>query len=179
MKMIEPKQKQLIHIAKTQCGLSDVEYRDLLAGQTKDKKTSSSDLTYFEADAVINYFVKTLGFNVKSNYIRTSGAARRQRWAYAHTRRSGNKPLPGNVVAMPSPVQMQLIDDLAGQVTWKFEDGFTRWLGKYIKTDKIRTSAQAQRAIEGLKGLLTNQNKKGHCEPSLDRRGNLNGDIRD
>jgi hypothetical protein len=38
VKQIEPKQTQLLHIAKSQCKLSDVEYRDLLAGHSKDKK---------------------------------------------------------------------------------------------------------------------------------------------
>lgn len=144
--MIEPKQTQLIHIAKTQCGLSDVEYRDLLAGQTKGKKTSSSDLTYFEADAVINYFVKTLGFKIRARGCNPlfSLASRARR------------PLPGNVTALPSPKQLKLIDALGAQVAWKYADGFQRWLAKYIKTDKIRTSAQAQRAIEGLKGMIKN-----------------------
>lgn len=157
MRQIEPKQIQLIHIAKTQCGLSDVEYRDLIAGHNKRGKDSSADLTYAEASDVINYFVKTLGFRIKSNYIRTSGAARRQRWAYASTRRSGNRPLPGNVVAFPSPMQLDMIDSLSAQVAWKFADGYQRWLAKYLKISRIATSAQAQRAIEGLKGMLKNQ----------------------
>jgi phage gp16-like protein len=83
MKMIEPIQVQLIHIAKTQLGLSREEYEAAIMGQTKGQKISSKDLTYFEADGLINYF-KTLGFRIQSNYIRTSGAARRARWSYAN-----------------------------------------------------------------------------------------------
>ncbi len=155
----DAKQKQLIHIAKAQCGLSDVEYRDLIAGHNKRGKDSSADLTYAEADAVINYFVKTLGFKIKSNYIRTSGEYRRKRWAYANSRRSGNKPLPGNVVAMPSAMQLDMIATLSAQVAWKYADGYQRWLAKYLKISRITTSAQAQRAIEGLKGMIKNQVK--------------------
>jgi hypothetical protein len=146
VKQIEPKQTQLLHIAKSQCKLSDVEYRDLLAGQTKDKKTSSKDLTYSEADAVLNYFVKTLGFK-----IRTRGCNP----LFSRTARARG-PLPGNVTALPSPHQLNLIEALGAQVTWKYADGFQRWLAKYVKTDKIRTSAQASRCIEGLKGMLKN-----------------------
>ena len=105
MQKIDAKQKQLIHIAQAQLGIPDEDYRDILAAQTKGKKTSSKDLTYFEADAVINYFVK-LGFKIQSNYIRTAGAARRQRWQYANAKRTarpqGNAPLPGNVFILPS-----------------------------------------------------------------------------
>jgi hypothetical protein len=164
MKMIEPKQIQLLHIAKSQCGLSDDDYRDIIAGQTKGKKTSSKDLTYFEADAVINYFVKTLGFKVKSKYIRTSGAARRSRWQYAsrgtmHRAPTRTAPLPDNVTQLPSRDQLDMIDALAEQITWKVEGGFTRWLFKYFHTERITTVAQAQRVTEGLKGMLVNQNK--------------------
>lgn len=160
MKKIDPVQIKMIHVAVGQLGLSDDTYRDILHGHYKAE--SCKDLSYSQASALIDHF-KTLGFRIKS-----VGRAPRARRSSAR-----------NVTFLPSPVQLQLLNDLAAQVTWKFDDGFTRWLTKYIKTDKVRTSAQAQRAIEGLKGLLMNQNKKGHCEPSLDRRGNLNGDIRD
>jgi hypothetical protein len=148
MKMIEPKQKQLIHIAQSQCKLSDVEYRDIIAGQTKGKKTSSKDLTYFEADAVINYFVKTLGFKIV-------GRDRRSRRSPA--RRSSAR----NVTFLPSTDQLNMIDTLKVQIQWQLADGFQRWLAKYIKTDRVRTSAQAQRAIEGLKGMIKNVKREG------------------
>lgn len=155
-KMIDAKQIQLIHIAQTQLCLSDDNYRSIIAAQTKGKKHSSKDLTYFEADAVINYFVKTLGFKIKSNYIRTAGAARRAYWHPANARRSSGQT-PSNVFVLPSRDQLEMINTLAGKITWKVEDGFQRWLKKYIKTDRIKTADQASRTIEGLKGLLAHQ----------------------
>lgn len=152
----DAKQKQLIHIAKAQCGVPDDQYRAIIAGRTQGKKTSCKELTYDEADQVINYFVKNLGFKIKSSYIRTAGEYRRKRWAYANSRRSGNKPLPGNVVAFPSPMQLDMIATLSAQVAWKFADGYQRWLAKYLKISRITTSAQAQRCIEGLKGMIKN-----------------------
>ncbi len=151
MKMIEPIQVQLIHIAKTQLGLSREEYEAAIMGQTKGKKISSKDLTYFEADGLINYF-KTLGFRIQSNYIRTSGAARRSRRAHANAARRAR-----NVVLMPSRDQMEMIEVLIKKIPWRLEDGYRRWLEKNMKITRIRTAEQASDVIEGLKGLMKTQ----------------------
>jgi len=157
MKMIEPKQIQLLHIQKAQLGLSDDEYRDAIAGQTKGKKRSSKGLTYFEADGLITYFSK-LGAKIQSNYIRTSGAARRARWQYANSNRKSVRPAQaGNVVMMPSRDQLEMIDVLTKKIAWRFEDGYERWLKRYMKIKRIVTAQQASDTIEGLKGLLKNQ----------------------
>jgi hypothetical protein len=152
MKMIEPIQVQLIHIAKTQLGLSREEYEAAIMGQTKGKKQSSKELSYFEADGLINYF-KTLGFKIQSSYIRTSGAARRARWQPANDRRRARKN-PGNVVMMPSKEQLTMIGVLAKKVPWRLADGYRRWLTERMKIERIVTSEQAIKVIEGLKGLL-------------------------
>lgn len=159
---IDPKQIQLIHVARAQCGLSDDEYRAVIAGRTRGKKTSSRDLTYDEADAVINYFVKELGFKIRSNYIRTSGEYRRKKWAYANSCRSGNKPLPNNVVALPSREQLDMIGALVRKIDWRVGDGYERWRKKYMQISRIVTARQAAAVIEGLKGLLEHQ--KPHME---------------
>jgi phage gp16-like protein len=158
MKMIEPVQLKLIHIAKKQCGLDDTMYRDIITAQTKGKKQSSRDLSYFEADAVINYFVKKLGFKIQSNYIRTAGAARRQRWAHANMRRAaGGQQRPANVYVMASADQIKMINALAGQVAWKVKGGFHLWMIKYYKIDMVKTDKEASDVIEGLKKLLDHQ----------------------
>ncbi len=154
--MVDAKQKQLIHIAKTQLGLSDVNYRTIIEAQTKGKKNSSKDLTYFEADAVINYFVKKLGFEIQSNYIRTSGAARRARWQKIYKPQRIGKT-PTNLFILPSPDQLEMIDALVKKIAWRFEDGYDRWMKKYMKIDRIKTDDDACKVIEGLKGMLYNQ----------------------
>lgn len=183
-KKIDATQTKLIHIAQAQLCLSDDNYRSIIAAQTKGEKHSSKDLTYWEADAVINYFVKTLGFKIKSNYIRTAGAARRKRWQYANQHK-GQKPplspftkggsqnenspltkggsrgiLPSNVFVLPSRDQLDMIEALVKKITWRFDDGYDRWRQKYIKTDRIKTADQASDTIEGLKGLLAHQEGK-------------------
>ena len=53
---------QLIHIAKSQIGLSDEDYRAVLESTTK--KTSCSNMSLFELNEVLKA-VKKLGFKVK------------------------------------------------------------------------------------------------------------------
>jgi hypothetical protein len=55
-----------------------------------------------------------------------------------------------------------MINALAGKIRWRVEDGFQRWMKKYIKIDQIRTDDEACKVIEGLKGMLINQD--GDCD---------------
>jgi hypothetical protein len=152
MKMIEPIQVQLIHVQAAQLGLSRDEYEAAIGAQTKGKKQSSKELTYFEADALINYFA-SLGAKIKSNYIRTAGAARRARWQPASDRRRARRNA-ANVVVLASPDQLEMIDVLVKKIPWRFEDGYQRWLTKYMKIKRIVTIEQASDTIEGLKKML-------------------------
>lgn len=153
MKGIEPIQIQLIHIAKSQLGLSRDEYEAAIAGQTKGKKRSSKDLTYAEAGALIDYF-KTLGFKIKSHYNRGRKEAR-------IARRDGK-----NVISLPSPEEMGMIQALKVKVHWRFEDGYERWLSKYMRIERVMTAPHAYRVIEGLKKLIQHQGK-GACNGRL------------
>ena len=141
MRRIDPVQIKMIHVAVGQLGLSDDTYRDILHGHYKAE--SCKDLSYTQASALIDHF-KTLGFRIK-----TVGRAPRARRTSA-----------ANVAYLPSREQLDLIDNLKVQIKWQLQDGFQRWLTKYIKTDRVRTSAQAQRAIEGLKGMIKNVNSE-------------------
>jgi len=151
-KKIEPKQCSLIHIAKKQCQLSDDEYRAIIAAQTNGAKHSSKDLTYPEADAVINYFVKTLGFKIRTR------APRRRRYP------SGCSA-PSNVFVLASPDQLEMINALVSKIVWKFEDGYERWRSKYMKISRIKSDKEASTVIEGLKGLLAHQVQNCHYSP--------------
>jgi len=59
--MINNKQKALIHVAKSKVGMTDPEYRDLLASFNV---TSSKNLTHAKFDALIKHF-QSLGFKKK------------------------------------------------------------------------------------------------------------------
>lgn len=153
--MIDAKQIQLLHIAKVQLCLDDDNYRAIISGRTKGKKQSSKDLTYFEADTVINYMVR-LGFKIKSKYISREETAKRR------LRRSGR--CTGNVFCLATHDQLAMINALAGKIQWRVKDGFFLWMKKYIKIDRIRTDDEACAVIEGLKGLLDHQiDGDGQC----------------
>lgn len=149
---IDPKQIQLIHIARTQLRLSEVNYRAIIAGRTNGKKESSADLTYDEATAVIDYMIKQ-GFRIKPKYVGREKAAKRV-W------RSGKRP--ANVYCLASTAQLNMVNALAAKVQWRVQDGFARWMKKYMKIDRIKTEDEASTVIEGLKGMLINQN--GSCD---------------
>lgn len=134
MRMIAPKQIQLIHIQASQLALSRDQYESAIMGRTNGKKTSSKDLTYREASQVIDYFAR-LGAKIKRR-----------------SRRYGQRP--ANVVDLPSVVQMEMIETLKSRVAWRVEDGYQRWLTKYMRIDRVKTAAQASRVIEGLKGMV-------------------------
>ena len=145
---IDAKQIQLIHIAKAQLMLDDASYRAIISGHTLGKKTSSTDLTYAEADAVINYMIRQ-GFRIKQKYVGREQAAKRAQ------RRKGRAA--GNLFILASQEQLNMINALAGKIRWRFEDGFQRWMQKYIRIDMVRTDDEACKVIEGLKGMLINQ----------------------
>lgn len=159
---IDPKQIKMIHCAIARLGLSDDEYRTILAGQYR--KESCKAMTYAEASRLIDYF-KGLGFVIQPRNVGIAPRAIRQ------AARSGNAPnkagsrrgpLPGNVVALPSREQLDMIDALASKIIWRFEDGFSRWMKKYMKIDRVITAKQAEAVIEGLKGTLKHQD--GDCD---------------
>lgn len=150
---IDPKQIQLIHIAQAQLGLSDEKYRAIIAGRTNGKKESSRDLSYAEATAVIDYMIRQ-GFRITSKYVSREQAAKRAQ------RRKGK--VAGNLVILASFDQLKMINALAAKIQWRFSDGFQRWMKKYMKIDRIKTEDEASAVIEGLKGMLINQN--GTCD---------------
>ncbi len=61
--MINNKKKALIHVAKAKVGMSEMEYRDMLASVGV---TSSKDLNVAKFDVVMEHF-KKLGFKSKRN----------------------------------------------------------------------------------------------------------------
>jgi hypothetical protein len=137
---IDAKQIKIIKTAQARLGLSDDEYRAILAGRYQ--KESCKALTYTEASRLIDYF-KTLGFVIPP----------RKRYTAASRR----GPLPGNVVALPTRAQLDMVDALAGKIAWRFDDGCQRWLKKYHRIDRIKTDQEASNVIEGLKKLLDHQ----------------------
>lgn len=157
--MIQTIQVKIIHVAVAKLALSDEEYHDILNGHFNKK--SCKELNYFEASELIDYF-KKLGFKIPKRKNFTPGTKSRQ-----DLRNVPKNARPENVVFMPSSDQLDMIDVLAGKITWQLEDGFHKWIKKYLKIDRIKTDTEASNAIEGLKGLLANQKRKARREERL------------
>lgn len=65
---------------------------------------------------------------------------------------------PGdNIIALPTPAQMQFIADLRREIAWHQDDGYSCWLRRYLGITRIRTRVEAARVIEGLKGVKRSQ----------------------
>ncbi len=142
-RMIDKKQIQLIHLAKTRLRLDEDAYRAILHGRFAAE--SCKALTYVQAHSLIEHF-KSLGFVIEPKPRQWTGRNRR-------------RPLPENVVVLPSAEQMEMIEALRGKIVWRFADGYERWLTRYMRIERIRTAQEASNTIEGLKGLLEHQNE--------------------
>ena len=131
MDKITPKQIQLIHIAKQKLGICDDNYRSILAEFFK--VTSSKELSERQADKLITHFVRT-GFKIPARKAAPKGK---------------------NIVSLPTPFQMELIEVLKSNIVWKAgEAGYQLWLEKRMRLSRIRTKQEAAKVIEGLKGML-------------------------
>jgi hypothetical protein len=139
----------MIHTAVAKLSLSDDEYRDILQGHFK--VSSSTELNYFQASKLIDYF-KTLGFKIPKRKRFTPGTPSKQDYISIP-----RKNRPPNVFVLPSRDQLEMVDALAGKIKWLVEDGFQRWLQKYFKITKIKTEWEASNVIEGLKKMLDHQ----------------------
>jgi hypothetical protein len=145
-KPADNKQKTLIHLARTQLGMSEDQYRAAIR-RICNGKESAKGLTYDEAHALIEHF-RHLGFQIKPK----GGVCR----AMCAPRKRGEK-LPDNVLVLASPAQVAKINRLIADIRWKTIDGFVRWLRKYYGIDRIKYSLEASRVMEGLKGLWKSQ----------------------
>jgi hypothetical protein len=128
--MITDKQKQLIHIAKSQLRIDDELYRELLA---QFKVKSSKELSYTQASKLIDQ-LKKKGFKLQRR----------------------NKPES----KMATEWQLRLIAFLANQYGWRYKNGFELWLKKQYRKFEIGNSQEliaskedAQWLIERLKQM--------------------------
>lgn len=54
---------------------------------------------------------------------------------------------------LPTPAQRAVIHRLREEISWKYEDGFDRWLKAKMHVNLVKSASDAERVIEGLKGL--------------------------
>lgn len=140
-------QRQLIGIACTHLGISKGDKKAML--QERYGKKSATDLSFADAEDLIDDFVAR-GFVIKSN---------KRRYLSRGKSIPGRKR-KGSVVAMATQAELAKIDALANLIEWRVENGMARWIKKRFRIRQVKTSYEAFKVIEGLKGMFENQMKK-------------------
>ncbi len=139
-------QRQLIGIACTQLGIDKPLKEKMLV--ERFGKTSTTEISRLQADEFLKE-LKSKGF--KTRYV-PRGNPRGQRIPRA----------AGNVTAMVSPKELEKIAAVAALISWRLENGLALWMKKRLGIEKIKTSGDAYRVIEGLKKMFENGLKKAH-----------------
>ena len=139
MNPITPRQIRAVHAAARQAGLADEAYRDRLRAVTGH--SSSKALSSAQASAVL----VDLGVDPLPPRPR-------------HQAPPPPRRLPRGVVRLATSAQRRLIAALRTEVAWDHPGpcepaDYDRWLRGSLGLARVRTAAEARRAIEGLKGL--------------------------
>ena len=147
-------QVQLIKMGQRALGIDDETYRDTLF--VRYGVSSSKDLIQEQvADLLDDY--KDRGFVPLQS---DSRSRKRQKQGYPSRPRQPG----GKVIAMATRDEIDKINKISALIVWRAENGLALFLDKRmgIKDGKVRTSADAYRAIEGLKKMFENQMKADH-----------------
>lgn len=157
MSSISRRQIQLIHIAKSDLGMSDEDYRELLMTRYPGCfEGSCKELTEAEADDLLEHF-KARGFKVK----------RKRR---VRPRR------PPVVTDMITRGQRAKVKALAGDIQWHAGEskGLRGFCRRQLGVDYPRTEDEAQRFIEHLKYLKASQQRKASGSSDIINQGGRN-----
>lgn len=149
MKQIDSKQIKLIHVAISKLRIEDHVYRQILHDRYGVR--TCKDLSYEQASDLIDHF-KRMGFRIKK---KSCSLCRPRSWR--------EKPAD-NITYLVSQEQLRMIDHLRQDIHWKYHDGYWRWLRNHMGIERIRTSLEASKVIEGLKAILKSQQcKRRQC----------------
>ena len=128
-------QIRAIRARQHRLGMADTTYRRLLA--ERYGVTSTCDLSLGQASDLLHQL-----------YDDRQGPVRRK-----PVRKPAAPPSLDQVVRLPTRAQRTLIDQLVGEVAWCSPEGYRRWLRRSLGLERVRSCAEAQRVIRGLKGL--------------------------
>lgn len=146
-------QIKAIHIAKRQIDLDDETYR---GPQWLGQFLRHPQYQKWLAEHGGEYSSKALS-RIDARQLLSKMTAHGARISKPYTRRQMNQSQrrnkSSNVVELASAAELALINRLKDEITWRRKDGYQRWLRTYYKIDQVRTSEQAAKVIEGLKGL--------------------------
>jgi len=152
---ISSAQRTVIMLICAQFCISKAQRAEML--QERYSKSSSSDLTSDQAGHFIAEFEKK-GFVIKPKKGQAKAIPPRTKF---------NKPIARigtNVVVLVNQDERDKIAAVAGLIEWRVDNGLQLFLEKRmrIREGKVRTSAEAYLAIEGLKKMFENGMKAKH-----------------
>lgn len=75
-------------------------------------------------------------------------------------RPKGPRPLPENVILFITPKQRTKIKIMAGQVVWREEDGFEKWMLSKFKFRYPKRNHEVDHVIHGLDSLKAQQSRR-------------------
>lgn len=130
-------QRTKIKIAQKELDIDDAAYRQLI-GDLFPGKTSCTQLSQPQADALLVEF-KAKGWKPKPS-----------------KKPPGKRRRPGTI-ALVTPGQRARIAAEAAKISWRFDDGLTRFLRSRFKFDYPKTSGQAVKVIEALKAMAARE----------------------
>ncbi len=147
-KPITKAQIQSIHVAISRQGLDDATYRDKL--RLMFGVETCKALTRVQATTLLKSLGRPLRAVKKKKTAKKAAKRTTRRVAapvIAITRNASN------VIALASPAQHALIAELVSEIEWREAGGYDAWRVANLGLRRIRTSAEAAKVIEGLKGL--------------------------
>lgn len=113
---------QLIHVARSQIGMNDETYRNLL----KDRfgAASSKDLDRYQREALLTHF-KTLGFKIVTKHVKPTIKPELQALLDKIEAQLADMKLPWAYLTAHKPGQPSMLKRLAGadQIAWANADG--------------------------------------------------------
>ena len=155
-------QRSTIKMAQHQLGISDADYRGML--KERYGVTSCTKLSYRQAGHFLQELEKK-GFTI----IQKPKKQQHPRPLRRRTDHGFNTTRPvsrdnDKVVCLVTPDEIDKLNKVAALIQWREENGLARFLERRmgIKKGRVKTSAEAYLAIEGLKKMFENAMKKQH-----------------
>ena len=144
---ITPAQVKAIHVALHRRDIDDEAYRALL--EARYGVTTCKALTRRQAGDLLTRLGRALPRPPGSGPAPTA----RRKAAQAMQAPSPPPKAGRGVVRLVTPLQRVFIDELVAEIKWREEDGYERWLRRSMGMERVATTAQARKVIEGLRAM--------------------------